>query len=76
MPEITCPQCKKSFRQGKHNQRFCNPQCKDDFHNAEKMFAYRQRKLAEVEEAEERWANLREITVQTALTATVANLNR
>jgi endogenous inhibitor of DNA gyrase (YacG/DUF329 family) len=60
MPEMICPQCKKPFRQGKHNQRFCKPQCKDDFHNAEKMLAYHQRnherKLAEVEEAEERRA--------------------
>jgi endogenous inhibitor of DNA gyrase (YacG/DUF329 family) len=53
-PEMICPQCNKPFRQGKHNQRFCQPQCKDDFHNAEKMLAYHQRKLAEVEEAEER----------------------
>jgi hypothetical protein len=61
MSEMICPQCEKSFRQGKHNQRFCTPQCKDDFHNAEKMFAYRQRKLAEVEEAEERREALSEI---------------
>jgi len=54
MPEMICPQCKKPFRQGKHNQRFCQPQCKDDFHNAEKMAAYYQRKREEVEEAEER----------------------
>jgi hypothetical protein len=61
MPEMICPQCKKPFRQGKHNQRFCQPQCKDDFHNAEKMIAYHQRKLAEVEEAEERREALSEI---------------
>ena len=56
-PEVTCPQCKKLFRQGKHNQRFCQPQCKDDFHNAEKMIGYRLRRAeeaeAELEEAEE-----------------------
>jgi len=61
MPEMICPQCKKPFRQGKHNQRFCTPQCKDDFWNAEKMAAHHQRnhqrkKLAEIEEAEERRA--------------------
>ena len=56
MPEMICPQCKKSFRQGKHNQRFCTLKCKDDFHNAEKMVAYYQRKREEVEEAEERRA--------------------
>ena len=27
------PNARRSFRQGQHNQRFCNPQCKDDFHN-------------------------------------------
>jgi hypothetical protein len=54
MPETICPQCNKPFQQGKHNQRFCKPQCKDDFHNAEKMVAYYQRKRDEVEEAEER----------------------
>ena len=47
---MICPQCKKSFRQGKHNQRFCNPQCKDDFHNAEKMIAYRLRRAEEEED--------------------------
>jgi hypothetical protein len=52
-PEMICPQCKRTFRQGKHNQRFCQPQCKDDFHNAEKMAAYHLRKLEEVEEAED-----------------------
>ena len=49
-PEMICPQCKKPFRQGKHNQRFCQPQCKDDFHNAEKMIAYRLRKAEEEED--------------------------
>ena len=49
-PEVICPQCKKPFRQGKHNQRFCRPQCKDDFHNAEKMIAYRLRRAEEEEE--------------------------
>ena len=49
-PEVICPQCNKSFRQGKHNQRFCNPQCKDDFHNAEKMIAYRLRRAEEEED--------------------------
>jgi endogenous inhibitor of DNA gyrase (YacG/DUF329 family) len=53
MSEMICPQCKKPFRQGKHNQRFCNPQCKDDFHNAEKMIAYRLRKSEEAEERRE-----------------------
>jgi hypothetical protein len=61
MPEMICPQCKKPFRQGKHNQRFCQPQCKSDFHNAEKMFALHQWKLAQVEEAEERRDALNEI---------------
>jgi hypothetical protein len=50
MTEMICPQCKKSFRQGQHNQRFCNPQCKDDFHNAEKMRAYRLRRAEEEED--------------------------
>jgi hypothetical protein len=50
MTEMICPQCNKPFRQGKHNQRFCNPQCKDDFHNAEKMIAYRLRKAEEEED--------------------------
>ena len=50
MSEVICPQCNKPFRQGKHNQRFCNPQCKDDFHNAEKMIAYRLRRAEEEEE--------------------------
>ena len=45
----TCPQCKKLFRQGQHNQRFCNPQCKDDFHNAAKMVDYRLRRAEEAE---------------------------
>ena len=52
--ETICPQCKKPFRKGQHNARFCTPQCKDSFHNAEKMAAYHLRKLAEVEEAEDR----------------------
>ena len=55
-PEVICPQCSKPFRRGKHNQRFCRPQCKDDFHNAEKMIAYRLWR-AEVEE-ERRQARL------------------
>jgi endogenous inhibitor of DNA gyrase (YacG/DUF329 family) len=50
MTEMICPQCNKPFRQGKHNQRFCNPQCKDDFHNAEKMIAYRLRRAEEEED--------------------------
>jgi hypothetical protein len=54
MPEMICPQCKKSFRQGKHNQRFCHLQCKYDFHNAEKLALYHLKKLAQVEEAEDR----------------------
>ena len=53
-PERACPQCDKTFRQGKHNQRFCNQQCKDDFHNAEKIAAHHQWKLSQVEAAEER----------------------
>ena len=53
MSEMICPQCKKLFRQGKHNQRFCNPQCKDDFHNEAKMIAYRLRKSEEAEERRE-----------------------
>ena len=50
-PEVICPQCKKPFRKGQHKLRgFCNPQCKDDFHNAEKMIAYRLRRSEEEEE--------------------------
>jgi hypothetical protein len=56
--ETICPQCKKAFRKGQHNARFCTPQCKDDFWNAEKMAVYNerkhQRKHAELERAEDR----------------------
>ena len=59
-PEVICPQCNQPFRRGKHNQVFCRPKCKDDFHNAEKMAVYNERKherkLAELEAAEDRRA--------------------
>lgn len=61
MPEMICPQCQKPFRKGNYNQRFCNTQCKDDFHNAEKMIAYRLRRAEEAEAELEAAKELREL---------------
>ena len=59
-----CQQCGVEFEKAIHNQRFHSLKCKDDFHNSEKMVAYHldkyQKKLAEIEAAEELVAQRRE----------------
>ena len=55
---MECDFCRKSFTQAKWNQRFCCPQCKDNFHNREKLEARRgvqhEAYAAEVRAAEDR----------------------
>ena len=41
-----CEECGREYWQEKSWQRFCNPKCRDDWHN-------HQKKLAQVTEAEE-----------------------
>jgi len=49
---MQCDFCHREFTPAKWNQRFCKPQCKDDFHNREKSEARREAEYQAVRAAE------------------------
>ncbi len=49
---MRCDFCARDFNPAKWNQRFCRPQCKDDFHNREKLEARREAEHDRVRAAE------------------------
>lgn len=49
---MQCDFCHRELTAAKWNQRFCRPQCKDDFHNREKLEARRDAEHDRVRAAE------------------------